>query len=93
MVRPNFLLGYPGDSAPPDKLRRRQNVHPELEEVLKRIHTRDILDLALGCEGQYFLKYREGSAVRQGARSISRCELGGVLMRDLYPFKLLLQKF
>ncbi|KAG8954505.1 hypothetical protein FRC04_011833 [Tulasnella sp. 424] len=42
-----------------------ENVHPGLENVLKRIHTRDILDLALGCEGQYFLKYREGSAVRQ----------------------------
>lgn len=71
MVRPNIRFDRLGDYAPPaaDQIRRRQNIHPGLEDVLKRIHTRDILDLALGCEGQYFLKYREGSAVRQGVRS------------------------
>lgn len=38
----------------------------ELEVVLKRITTRDILELALGSQGRFFMRYRDGPLIKQG---------------------------
>ncbi|KAG8954508.1 hypothetical protein FRC04_011836 [Tulasnella sp. 424] len=41
------------------------NVHPNLEKVLKSIYADDILDLSLGCDGRFYIKYSSGLTVEQ----------------------------
>ncbi|KAG8978177.1 hypothetical protein FRC05_011294 [Tulasnella sp. 425] len=43
----------------------RHNVHPDLENSLRTITSKDILDLALGCEGRYWIKYSQGTTIQR----------------------------
>ncbi|KIO34829.1 hypothetical protein M407DRAFT_16776 [Tulasnella calospora MUT 4182] len=43
----------------------RHNVHPDLEELLQTITSKDIIDLSLGCDGRYWIKFSRGTAVQR----------------------------